>query len=198
MAQGSNNNDAFAGSAAQFMQNGQNMMQQFMDYLGKAGAPAGALPPPAVDPQALTAMQKQFMDQQMSLWQAVLNKQQGQEPAFKVSPEPGDRRFSAPEWKESPIYDYLHQAYLLNTQYLKQVVEVIPAEYAKSKERMRFLARQMADAMAPSNFSATNPEFIKLALETKGQSITDGINNLLKDFEKGRISMTDVSVFEVG
>ena len=63
---------------------------------------------------------------------------------------------------------------------------------------MRFLARQMADAMAPSNFAATNPEFIKLALETKGQSITDGINNLIKDFEKGRISMTDESVFEVG
>lgn len=198
MAQGSNNNDAFAGSAAQFMQNGQNMMQQFMDYLGKAGGQAGALPPPAVDPLALTTLQKQFMDQQMSLWQSMLSKQQGQEPAFKVAPEPGDRRFSAPEWKESPIYDYMHQAYLLNTQYLKQMVEVIPAEDAKSKERMRFLARQMADAMAPSNFAATNPEFIKLALETKGQSITDGINNLIKDFEKGRISMTDESVFEVG
>ena len=202
MAQGSNNNDAFAGSAAQFVQAGQNMMQQFMDYLGKAGAQAGAqagaTPVPPVDPQAVTALQKQFMDQQMSLWQAVLNKKPGQDPAFKVAPEPGDRRFSAPEWKESPIYDYLHQAYLLNTQYLKQVVEVIPAEDEKSKERMRFLARQMADAMAPSNFAATNPEFIKLALETKGQSITDGINNLIKDFEKGRISMTDESVFEVG
>ena len=197
MAQGSNSNDAFAGSAAQFMQNGQNMMQQFMDYLGKAGGQTGVTLPP-VDPQAVTALQKQFMDQQMSLWQAVLNKTPGQDPAFKVAAEPGDRRFSAPEWKESPIYDYLHQAYLLNTQYLKQVVEVIPAQDAKSKERMRFLARQMADAMAPSNFAATNPEFIKLALETKGQSITDGINNLIKDFEKGRISMTDESVFEVG
>ncbi|MBL8430666.1 MAG: class I poly(R)-hydroxyalkanoic acid synthase [Dechloromonas sp.] len=197
MAQGSNSNDAFAGSAAQFMQNGQNMMQQFMDYLGKAGGQVGPMVPP-IDPQAVTALQKQFMDQQMSLWQSVLNKKPGQDPAFKVAQEPGDRRFSAPEWKESPIYDYLHQAYLLNTQYLKQVVEVIPAQDEKSKERMRFLARQMADAMAPSNFAATNPEFIKLALETKGQSITDGINNLLKDFEKGRISMTDESVFEVG
>ena len=197
MAQGSNSNDAFAGSAAQLMQSGQNMMQQFMDYLGKAGAQAGAAPVVA-DPQAITNLQKQFMDQQMSLWQSMLGKQKGQEPAFKVSPEPGDRRFSAPEWRESPIYDYMHQAYLLNTQYLKQMVEVIPAEDAKSKERMRFLARQMADAMAPSNFAATNPEFIKLAVETKGQSITDGINNLIKDFEKGRISMTDESVFEVG
>ena len=198
MAQGSHNNDAFMGSAAQFMQAGQNMMQQFMDYLGKAGAAAPATPLPPADPQALTALQKQFIDQQMSLWQSVLVKQQGQEPPFKVAPEPGDRRFAAPEWKESPIYDYVHQAYLLNTKYLKQMVEVLPAQDEKAKERMRFLARQMADAMAPSNFAATNPEFIKLALETKGQSITDGINNLIKDFEKGRISMTDESVFEVG
>ena len=102
MAQGSNSNDAFAGSAAQLMQSGQNMMQQFMDYLGKAGAQAGAAPV-AADPQAITNLQKQFMDQQMSLWQSMLGKQKGQEPAFKVSPEPGDRRFSAPEWRESPI-----------------------------------------------------------------------------------------------
>ena len=197
MAQGSNDNDAFLGSATQFMQAGQNMMQQFMDYLGKAGSPNGGLAP-VTDPQAVTTLQKQFMDQQMSLWQSVLNRQQGQETAFKVSPEPGDRRFSAPEWRESPIFDYVHQAYLLNTQYLKRLVEVIPAQDAKGRERMRFLARQIADAMAPSNFAATNPEFIKLALETKGQSITDGINNLIKDFEKGRISMTDESVFEVG
>src|SRR6185369_10522459 len=103
------------------------------------------------------------------------------------APEPGDRRFSAPEWRDSPLYDYLHQAYLLNTGYLKELAELTPAQDAKSKERLRFLARQVSDAMAPSNFAATNPEFIKLALETKGQSITDGINNLIKDFEKGRI-----------
>jgi polyhydroxyalkanoate synthase subunit PhaC len=146
----------------------------------------------------LTALQKQFMDQQMSLWQSMLAKQKGEDQSFKVAPEPGDRRFSAPEWRESPIYDYLHQAYLLNVRYLKEMVEVMPAQDAKAKEKLRFLARQVADAMAPSNFAATNPEFVKLALETKGQSITDGINNLIKDFEKGRISMTDESVFEVG
>ncbi|WP_228276498.1 class I poly(R)-hydroxyalkanoic acid synthase [Dechloromonas sp. H13] len=195
--QGSGNNDAFMGSAMQFMQAGQNMAQQFMEFIGKAGNPQAAIAP-APDPQALTALQKQFMDQQMSLWQSVLASQQGKEPAFKVSPESGDRRFAAPEWRESPIYDYLHQAYLLNTKYVNEMVELIPAADDKARNRMRFLARQIADAMAPSNYAATNPEFIKLALDTKGQSITDGINNLLKDFEKGRISMTDESVFEVG
>jgi polyhydroxyalkanoate synthase len=198
MAQGSNNNEAFLGSAMQFMQAGQNMAQQFMDQLSKAAPAFGNATPPPADPQVMTALQKQFMDQQMSLWQSMLAKQKGEEQSFKVAPEPGDRRFAAPEWRESPIYDYLHQAYLLNVRYLKEVVEVMPAQDAKAREKLRFLARQVTDAMAPSNFAATNPEFVKLALETKGQSITDGINNLIKDFEKGRISMTDESVFEVG
>ena len=197
MAQGSNNNDAFLGSAMQFMQAGQNMAQQFMEYLGKSGA-ANANVPPAVDPQAMTALQKHFADQQLSLWQSVLGKHQGQPETFKVAPEAGDRRFNSPEWQQSPVFDYLHQAYLLNTRYLKEMVELLPSQDDKTRERMRFLARQISDAMAPTNFAATNPEFIKIALETKGQSITDGINNLIKDFEKGRISMTDESVFEVG
>jgi len=195
--QGSGNNDAFLGSAMQFMQAGQNMAQQFIDFVAKAGNPAGTNAP-APDPQVMTALQKRFMDEQMSLWQSVLGRHQGKEVGYKVAPEPGDRRFSAPEWRESPVYDYLHQAYLLNTRYLKEMVEQIPAADDKARNKMRFLARQVIDAMAPSNYAATNPEFIKLALETKGQSITDGINNMLKDFEKGRISMTDETVFEVG
>jgi polyhydroxyalkanoate synthase subunit PhaC len=195
--QGSGNNDALLGSAREFMQAGQNMAQQLMDFLGKAGNPAAVQTPPA-DPQALADLHKQHMDQQMSLWQSVLSRQPGGEEISKVPADPGDRRFAAPEWRASPIYDYLHQAYLLNTRFVRDLVELIPAADDKARNRMRFLARQISDAMAPSNYAATNPEFIKLAIDTRGQSITDGINNLLADFEKGRISMTDESVFEVG
>ena len=129
MTQNSNDNAGFSGSALPFMQAGQQMAQQFMDYLGKqfpGTAPMAALP--AADPQALTALQKQYMDQQMSLWQAMLARQKGETQTYKVEPEPGDRRFNAPAWRESPIYDYLHQAYLLNVRYLKEMVEVLPAQ----------------------------------------------------------------------
>ena len=196
--QGSNNNDAFLGSAAQFMQAGQSMAQQFMEFLGKAAQQAPAAKPAIPDPQALTGLQQEFFQQQAALWQSMLAKSQGKAAEYAVAPEPGDRRFAAPEWRESPVYDYLYQAYLLNARYLKQLVEILPADNDKARNKLRFLARQVTDALAPSNFAATNPEFVKLALETKGQSITDGINNLIKDFEKGRISMTDESVFEVG
>lgn len=194
--QGSNDNNPF-GSASPFLQLGQQMAEQWMGFLGQTGV-AGKVPPPEVDPQVLTAVQREFMDRQMRLWESIMNRQQGKSAEFAVQPEPGDRRFAAPEWRDSPIYDYLHQAYLLNTQYLKQLVEVVPVEDDKARNKLRFLARQVTDALSPSNFAATNPEFIQTALATKGQSITDGINNLLQDLEKGRISMTDESVFDVG
>ena len=151
MAQGPNNNDPFFGATAQFMQAGQNMAQQFMDYIGKAGG-AEAVPQAPADPQALTALQKQFMDQQMSLWQSMLSKQHGKEQSFKVAPEPGDRRFSAPEWRESPVYDYIHQAYLLNTQFLKGMVDdpATKSEGQSAEEELAEAIRRLAESKTAS------------------------------------------------
>lgn len=201
---GNNNNDVFNQATQQFMNAGQAIAQQFMSFLNNAGqaAPASGLPSmgsvAAPDPAALGALQKHFFDQQSQLWQAMLAKSKGGQADFEVQADSGDRRFAAPEWAESPVYDYLRQAYLLNSRYIKEMVELVPTEDDKAKNRLRFMARQYVDALAPSNFAATNPEFVKRALETEGKSIADGIQNLIADMEKGRISMTDESVFEVG
>ncbi len=185
--------DPFAPAMQQFAQAGQAMAQQFFSFLGSPQAqnPLGGKPIEmgAPDPQALAAVQQRFMQEQAQLWNAMLARGQtmakGVEAAaegYRVEPEPGDRRFSAPEWAASPYFDYIRQAYLLNSKFVRELVEIAPVEDDKSKNRLRFLARQYLDAMAPTNFAATNPEFIKLAVETKGKSITDGINNLIADF----------------
>ena len=69
---------------------------------------------------------------------------------------------------------------------------------APAKDRLRFALKQWIDAMCPANFAATNPEVMRQAIETKGESITLGIANMIADARKGRISMTDESAFEVG
>ena len=63
---------------------------------------------------------------------------------------------------------------------------------------MRFFARQILDALSPSNYLATNPQVIRRAMETGGDSVATGLRNLLNDLGKGRISMTDEQAFEVG
>lgn len=147
---------------------------------------------------ALAALQNEWRQRHLDLWQAMVNRRKG-DPSPAVAPaEPGDRRFDHPAWAESPIYDYLRQAYRINADYLKKAAEAAPVADGQAKDRLRFVTRQVVDALAPSNFVATNPEFVKKAIETDGGSITQGIKNLIADLDKGRISMTDESVFEVG
>lgn len=147
------------------------------------------------------ALQTRYYESQVALWMGMLGRAAGQKP---VGPEPEtaeearqDRRFNAPEWAEIPLFDYLRQSYLLTTHWLKEAVGSLALE-PEAQKRMDFYLRQYLDAMAPSNFSATNPEVLKKAFESGGESLRTGLGNFLADMEKGRISMTDEAAFEVG
>jgi len=143
--------------------------------------------------QANTALQASYFEKQAQLWTSML----AGRPQSVVDAEPGDRRFSGREWRENPYYDYLRQSYLLASRYLHDLVESAPLE-DEAKERARFAARQWIDAMCPANFAATNPAALREAIETRGESLTRGLANLLGDVQKGRISQTDDSAFQVG
>jgi polyhydroxyalkanoate synthase len=87
--------------------------------------------------------------------------------------------------------------YLLNARTLMQLADAIEGD-EKTKARIRFAVQQWIDASSPSNFLALNPEALQKALATKGQSLTTGMHQLLADLQKGHVSQTDESVFEVG
>ena len=154
-----------------------------------------ALKPPV---EALQPIMNELVSAHQQLWQQMLARK-ADAPAQPVVPGvTKDRRFSSEAWSSSPVYDYLRQAYVLNSRFLTELAAIMPSEDAKESARVRFLTGQFVDAMSPSNFAATNPEVIQKALATEGRSITEGINNLLKDLAKGRISTSDESAFEVG
>ncbi|MDR3214377.1 MAG: class I poly(R)-hydroxyalkanoic acid synthase [Azoarcus sp.] len=186
------------------MQAGQTIARGFFETLTKqqvamqdatgAAAPGLSLP----DPETLLRLQQEFATNHMALWSSMAARKPGETVTPVVSPEAGDKRFASPEWASNPMFDYLRQAYLINSSFLREAADSVPLNDGRAKARLQFLTRQYIDALAPSNFAATNPEFIHTALETKGESITRGIQNLLSDLEKGRVSMTDESVFEVG
>ncbi|MCX7149794.1 MAG: alpha/beta fold hydrolase, partial [Rhodocyclales bacterium] len=184
-------------------QAGSAMAQGFNQFLAEqqklATTPPGANSAAwSAESEELKTLQQEWMGRHAQLWQGMLGKAADQSAPQLASAATGDKRFDHPAWGESPVYDYLRQAYLINSEYMKRMAEAAPLADGQAKNRMRFLTRQMIDAMAPSNFLATNPEFVQKALETKGESIQQGIQNLLGDLEKGRISMTDDSAFEVG
>ena len=168
----------------------------FLDWLNAAGKQGAGSQAAAgfgdlgisLDPAALEKLQVQYTAQLTSLWQDML--------AARV-PTIADRRFNAAAWHDNPLHAFNAAAYLLNAQFLTAMVDALDAP-PKVKRKIGFTVQQMIDAMAPSNFLATNPVAQQKILETNGESLTRGIAHLIADMNKGRVSQTDESAFEVG
>ncbi|MBS77528.1 class I poly(R)-hydroxyalkanoic acid synthase [Variovorax sp.] len=144
------------------------------------------LPKLSIDPAALQAIQQQYIAEATALW--------GQ--GFGAKPE-GDRRFAGEAWSGNPLSAFSAAIYLLNGRTLLKMAEAIDAD-EKTKARLRFAVEQWMAASSPSNSLAFNAEAQKKAIETQGESIAKGIQNLLHDVRQGHLSMTDESAFEVG
>jgi len=154
-------------------------------------------PPVESNAAALAGLQSTYFQQQFALWTHMMASASGQPSEPVVAPGRGDRRFSATEWRDNPAFSLLKQSYLLNARLIDGVVEAANLGDA-SKQRLRFYARQFIDSMSPANFAATNPDVLKLAVETKGDSLKAGFENLLADLRKGGLTITDETAFEVG
>ena len=107
-----------------------------------------------------------------------------------------DRRFSGKAWHSS-WSKMIAATYLLNSKHLHALAKAVEAD-EKTKTKILFTTEQMIDALSPSNFIATNPEVLENIISSQGQSIQNGIVNLLGDLKKGKVSQTDESAFEVG
>jgi polyhydroxyalkanoate synthase subunit PhaC len=136
----------------------------------------------------LEALRNDYLQKAMTLWQDLVT---GKLPSFS------DRRFAAPEWTANAMSAYSVASYLLNSEFLLALAEAVEAP-ARDKQKIRFAVQQIVDAMSPANFLATNPEAQQKMIETKGESLTKGLQNMLTDLQKGRISQSDESAFEVG
>ncbi|ALU42733.1 class I poly(R)-hydroxyalkanoic acid synthase [Pseudoalteromonas rubra] len=150
-----------------------------------------------------------FVQHQFGWWQEqikIMQQTWGQgfdtEQPDIIEAERGDRRFKAEEWRDNPWFNYIKQSYLLFGQSLLSSIRETPGLDDKLKERLEFFARQVVNSISPSNFISTNPELLKLTLDSKGENLIKGLDMFKKDLAKSgdmlRISMTDEHAFELG
>ncbi len=100
-----------------------------------------------------------------------------------IEPLAQDRRFSAPAWSGWP-YNVIHQGFLLYQQWIHGFTTGVRGVSQHHEEVTTFVARQLLDMVAPSNFVATNPEVTVRALETGGTNFLLGWMNFLADWER--------------
>ena len=151
------------------------------------------------DPHAVAALHRSFEPRFAQLWSAAVQAlaQPGSTMPSVVAEAPGDRRFNSAIWRDQPYFAWVKQAYLLYGEYVTAMAALARLPAAE-KQRLEFSLRQFVDAIAPTNFPATNPDVVRRALETDGASVLEGLRNLAGDVGKGRITMSDETAFEVG
>jgi polyhydroxyalkanoate synthase len=141
-----------------------------------------------IKPEAMEQLKNDYLKEFGVLWQNFLA---GQAPSIS------DRRFTSAAWQGNPMTAFNAAAYLLNARFLAAMVETVDTT-PQQKQKIRFAVQQIIDAMSPANFLATNPEAQQKLIETKGESLTRGLANMIGDINKGHISLSDESAFEVG
>ncbi|MGJ9416182.1 class I poly(R)-hydroxyalkanoic acid synthase [Massilia sp. CMS3.1] len=142
----------------------------------------------SIAPARLDALRQDYLQKVGQLWQDFMS---GKAPQLR------DKRFSSSDWNATPFAAFTAASYLLNSEFMMALSDAVEAG-PRERQKIRFAVQQMVDAMSPANFLATNPEAQAKLIETKGESLTKGLQNMLEDLRKGRISQTDESAFEVG
>lgn len=137
---------------------------------------------------------KQFVQAQQELAKGKL--------AAPEDPGPKDRRFANPLWQTHPYFNYIKKQYLINAEAMKTAVQDVGDLDPVEKNRLDYFARQIVDLMSPTNFLATNPDALEKALETDGQSLVKGLENLIHDLESNKgelvVKLADETAFQLG
>ncbi|PKU23062.1 PHA/PHB synthase family protein [Telmatospirillum siberiense] len=154
------------------------------------------------DPAKLVEAQIGLWQDYLHLWQVTTRRMLGESAEPVAEPDKGDRRFKDDMWQDNEVFDFIKQSYLLTARWVQGVVHNVEGLDDHTAKKVDFYTRQFVDALAPSNFVATNPEVLRSTIESGGENLLKGLNHLLEDLERGKgklsIRMTDLDAFKIG
>ncbi len=143
-----------------------------------------------------------LIGRQMGYWSASMKNLMEEEGDGKASEPAVDRRFKNPLWSSHPFFKYVKNQYLLNAQMLRTIVADAPGLDDRDQGRLDYFTGQLIDALSPTNFLSTNPDALEAAVATNGDSLVQGLENLVQDLEANdgdlMVTLSDPTAFELG
>ena len=154
------------------------------------------------DPQRTAELQSRLGRSYLDLWGTAVRRLSGEAAPAVVTPAANDKRFSDSEWSTNQFYDFLKQLYLLTVDWANRLVSDADKLDRHTRHKAEFYIRQIANALAPSNFVLTNPELLRETLTSNAENLVRGMHMLAEDVEAGggylKIRQSDSSMFAVG
>lgn len=154
------------------------------------------------NPAKYESIMQDVARQNYQLMQSMLERLNGEEVEPVIKPDYGDRRFADPSWSENLVSDFIKQSYLITSKFMNDIVHDLEGIDPESHAKAKFYTRQFVNSISPSNFASTNPLVLKKVQETGGDCLISGMENLLRDLERGqgklKISTSDDNAFKVG
>jgi len=152
------------------------------------------------NPAAVASAQIDLFYGSLNVWQKTAERMLM--PRAQEANAPQDKRFKHPEWSENAIFGFVKDSYLVAAKSILTAIREVHGMDDATARKMDFYTRQFVDALSPSNFVATNPEVLAETLNSGGQNLLRGLENLLVDLERGNgrlsITMTDMKAFRLG
>jgi polyhydroxyalkanoate synthase len=153
-------------------------------------------------PERAVVAQAELYGGLSEIWRQTMRRYTGEMVPPVVPPDPGDKRFSSPEWEQYPFFDWLRQSYLFAAHWAGEMVDKADGLDAQTRAKAAFYTRLIASAVSPSNFVATNPELLRATIENKGENLIRGLKMLAEDINAGggvlKIRQSDDSKFRLG
>ena len=147
--------------------------------------------PVFADPGKLADQQGELIKASLGLFGHFFEGETGKDAA-------NDRRFKAAQWRETPIFGIIADAYLLLCEAWIKGIDAVEGMEPKQREQLKFASRTLADAMSPSNFALTNPLVLERIFETRGENLLRGLEHMLSDIGKGQLTHSNPDAFELG
>ena len=146
-------------------------------------------------PQLTPETQAKLLADSAALWETLLAP--WGKPGAPAPARP-DKRFADPAWQDDPLFALIAQTYHLLADQITAMAESIEGLDPQRKAQLRFFAQTVIDALSPDHFPLTSPQVMAKAIDTKGESLIKGMENLLADIKRGQLTHSDPAAFTLG
>lgn len=149
-------------------------------------------------PELLQERTAELLQQHQELLIWTLQRGMGEDLDEITKPGEKDRRFQDPAWVNNLFFSIVKQYYLILSTWFITTAKKMTGLDPRTYRRANFYIRQFADALSPANFWLTNPEVLRETLDSGGENLRRGMQNMLDDLQRGAIKVAGKDQFKVG